>query len=93
MPVLVDGLQEVAVPDVLLAAAACQQGRRDLQHLVHWLPGDKSRHEGDPGRSGPGRRPGVRRQDGSPQRGPAGSAGEGRARPCRLQGLKLVQGP
>lgn len=37
VPVLVDGLQEVAVPDILLAAAACQQGRGDLQHLIHWF--------------------------------------------------------
>lgn len=44
MPVLVDGLQEVAVPNVLLAAAACQQGRGDLQHLIHWLPGKKTPH-------------------------------------------------
>lgn len=42
MPVLVDGLQEVAVPDVLLAPAACQQGRGDLQDLIHWLPGKKT---------------------------------------------------
>lgn len=39
VPVLVDGLQEVAVPDVLLAPATCQQGRGDLQDLIHWLPG------------------------------------------------------
>lgn len=44
MPVLVDGLQEVAVPDVLLAAAACQQGRGDLQHFIHWLPGEETKH-------------------------------------------------
>lgn len=39
MPVLVDGLQEIAVPDVLLAAPACQQRGGDLQHLVHRLLG------------------------------------------------------
>lgn len=44
VPVLVDGLQEVAVPDVLLAASACQQGRGDLQHLIHWLPGKRAEH-------------------------------------------------
>ncbi|KAL0629067.1 hypothetical protein AAY473_002391 [Plecturocebus cupreus] len=46
VPVLVDGLQEVAVPDVLLAAAACQQGWGDLQHLIHWFPGEKAKHQG-----------------------------------------------
>lgn len=44
VPVLVDGLQEVAVPDVLLAASTCQQGWGDLQHLIHWLPGKKAKH-------------------------------------------------
>lgn len=44
VPVLVDGLQEVAVPDALLAASACQQGRGDLQHLVHGLPSKKAKH-------------------------------------------------
>lgn len=44
VPVLVDGLQEVAVPDVLLAASACQQGRGHLQHLVHRLPGRNAAH-------------------------------------------------
>lgn len=48
VPVLVDGLQEVAVPDILLAAAACQQGRGDLQHLIHWFPGEKAKHQGQP---------------------------------------------
>lgn len=43
VPVLVDGLQEVAVPDVLLAATACQQRRGDLQNLIHGFPGDRSR--------------------------------------------------
>lgn len=38
VPVLVDGLQEIAVPDVLLAAPACQQRWGDLQHLIHRLP-------------------------------------------------------
>lgn len=38
VPVLVDGLQEIAVPDVLLAPPACQQRRGDLQHLIHRLP-------------------------------------------------------
>lgn len=38
VPVLVDGLQEIAVPDVLLAPSACQQRRGDLQHLIHRLP-------------------------------------------------------
>lgn len=38
MPVLVDGLQEIAVPDVLLAPPTCQQRRGDLQHLIHRLP-------------------------------------------------------
>lgn len=48
VPVLVDGLQEVAVPDVLLAASACQQGWGDLQHLIHRLPGKKAKREGQP---------------------------------------------
>ena len=43
VPVLLDGLQEVAVPDALLAASACQQGRGHLQHLVHRLPARKAR--------------------------------------------------
>lgn len=38
VPVLVDGLQEIAVPDVLLAPPTCQQRRGDLQHLIHGLP-------------------------------------------------------
>lgn len=38
VPVLIDGFQEIAVPDVLLATAACQQRRRDLEDFIHRLP-------------------------------------------------------
>lgn len=38
VPVLVDGFQEIAVPDVLLAPAACQQRRGDLEDFIHRLP-------------------------------------------------------
>lgn len=38
VPVLIDGLQEIPVPDVLLAATTCQQGGGDLEHLIHRLP-------------------------------------------------------
>lgn len=39
VPVLVDGFQEVAVPDVLLATAACQQRGRNLEDFIHRLLG------------------------------------------------------
>lgn len=38
VPVLIDGFQEIAVPDVLLATAACQQRRGNLEDFIHWLP-------------------------------------------------------
>ena len=38
MPVLLDGLQEEAVADALLTAAAGEQRRRHLEDLVHGLP-------------------------------------------------------
>lgn len=38
VPVLVDGFQEIAVPDVLLATAACQQRRGNLEDFIHRLP-------------------------------------------------------
>lgn len=38
VPVLIDGLQEIAVPDALLATAACQQRRGNLEDFIHWLP-------------------------------------------------------
>lgn len=55
MPVLVDGLQEIAVPDVLLATPACQQRRGDLQHLIHRLPEEMRQPlgEGNPLREHP----------------------------------------
>lgn len=43
VPVLLNGLQEEAVADALLAAAAGQQRRRHLEDLVHWLPGKTHR--------------------------------------------------
>ena len=38
VPVLLDGLQEEAVADALLTAAAGEQRRRHLEDLVHGLP-------------------------------------------------------
>jgi len=38
VPVLIDGFQEIAVPDVLLATAACQQRRGNLEDFIHRLP-------------------------------------------------------
>lgn len=46
MPVLVDGLQEIAVPDVLLATAACQQRRGNLEDFIHGLPEGMKRSVG-----------------------------------------------
>lgn len=39
VPVLIDGLQKIPIPNVLLAATTCQQGRGHLKHLINWFLG------------------------------------------------------
>lgn len=47
VPVLIDGFEEIAVPDALLAPATCQQRRGNLEDFIHRLPGGRRESLGE----------------------------------------------
>lgn len=47
VPVLIDGFEEIAVPDALLAPTTCQQRRGNLQNFIHRLPGGRKESLGE----------------------------------------------